>query len=183
MLWMCLLFAPGADDPTSDLLVAIVEDLLALARLEEPETSRTLKREDAAMAELLATVAAESEHAAGDRRIRLVVDAPPDVVAPVNRHLIEQAVSNLVSNVPATMLLLPSATHPLAGPILALSSTLAGNLIIVGSIANIIVVDQAERVGVRITWREHAAIGVPVTLATLAICAAWLWVLAAAMPQ
>ena len=31
--------------------------------------------------------------------------------------------SNLVSNVPAVMLLLPAATHPQAGPILALAST------------------------------------------------------------
>ena len=59
--------------------------------------------------------------------------------------------SNLVSNVPATMLLLPAAHHPLAGPILALSSTLAGNLIVVGSIANIIVIDQAARLGIRIS--------------------------------
>src|SRR5687768_3386276 len=43
--------------------------------------------------------------------------------------------SNAVSNVPAVMLLLPVATHPLAGPLLALVSTLAGNLLIVGSIA------------------------------------------------
>ncbi|MCG3199058.1 MAG: putative transporter [bacterium] len=83
--------------------------------------------------------------------------------------------SNLVSNVPATMLLLPAATHPLAGPILALSSTLAGNLFIVGSIANIIVVDQAARMGVRIGWREHARVGAPVTALTLAIAAGWLW--------
>ena len=83
-------------------------------------------------------------------------------------------VSNLVSNVPAVMLLLPHASHPLAGPILALSSTLAGNLLIVGSIANIIVVDQAAALGVRIGWREHARVGVPVTLATLAVAAAWL---------
>ncbi|MDD4857077.1 MAG: anion transporter [Candidatus Krumholzibacteria bacterium] len=82
--------------------------------------------------------------------------------------------SNLVSNVPAVMLLLPSASHPLAGPILALSSTLAGNLFIVGSIANIIVVDQAGRLGVAISWREHAKIGVPVTVITLAIAAGWL---------
>ena len=82
--------------------------------------------------------------------------------------------SNLVSNVPAVMLLLPEATHPLAGPILALSSTLAGNLILVGSIANLIVVDQAAPLGVTITWREHARVGVPVTLATLALAAAWL---------
>jgi Na+/H+ antiporter NhaD/arsenite permease-like protein len=87
--------------------------------------------------------------------------------------------SNLVSNVPAVMLLLPAAKHPSAGPILALSSTLAGNLFIVGSIANIIVVDQAARLGVRISWRQHARIGVPVTLLTLAIAASWLWLLAA----
>lgn len=83
--------------------------------------------------------------------------------------------SNLVSNVPATMLLLPLATHPLAGPILGLSSTLAGNLIIVGSIANIIVVDQAGRLGVKIGWLDHARAGVPVTLLTLAVAAGWLW--------
>jgi Na+/H+ antiporter NhaD/arsenite permease-like protein len=83
--------------------------------------------------------------------------------------------SNLVSNVPAVMLLLPAATHPLAGPTLALASTLAGNLFIVGSIANIIVVDQAARMGVTIDWRTHARVGVPVTLGTLAVAAAWLW--------
>ncbi|HNQ24588.1 MAG TPA: anion transporter [Phycisphaerae bacterium] len=82
--------------------------------------------------------------------------------------------SNMVSNVPAVMLLLPAATHPLAGAVLALSSTLAGNLIIVGSIANIIVVDQAQRLGVHISWREHARVGVPVTVVTLLIAAAWL---------
>jgi Na+/H+ antiporter NhaD/arsenite permease-like protein len=85
--------------------------------------------------------------------------------------------SNLVSNVPATMLLLPLATHPLAGPILALSSTLAGNLLVVGSIANIIVVDQAARFGIRIGWRDHARVGIPVTLLTLAIAAVWLYCL------
>lgn len=82
--------------------------------------------------------------------------------------------SNLVSNVPAVMLLLPVANHPMAGPILALSSTLAGNLLIVGSIANIIVVEQAGRQGVVIGWREHARCGIPVTLLTLAAAGVWL---------
>ena len=86
------------------------------------------------------------------------------------------ALSNLVSNVPAVMLLLPFAQHPQAGPILALASTLAGNLLLVGSIANIIVVEQAARLGVRIGWREHARVGVPVTVITLALAAGWLWV-------
>jgi len=81
--------------------------------------------------------------------------------------------SNIVSNVPAVMLLLPVATHELAGPLLALVSTLAGNLLIVGSIANIIVVDAAARYGVRIHWRTHARVGIPATFATLAITALW----------
>jgi Na+/H+ antiporter NhaD/arsenite permease-like protein len=91
--------------------------------------------------------------------------------------------SNLVSNVPAVMLLLPAvglsgadgglAAHD-AGLVLALVSTLAGNLLIVGSIANIIVVDAARRQGVVIDWRRHARTGVPVTLATLAVAGLWL---------
>ena len=93
--------------------------------------------------------------------------------------VVTAALSNIVSNVPAVMLLLPAAApHPHAGALLGLASTLAGNLLIVGSIANIIVVDQAGRQGVTITWREHARIGVPVTLATLGIAALWLWLAA-----
>lgn len=53
----------------------------------------------------------------------------------------------------------------------ALASTLAGNLLIVGSIANIIVVSSATRRGMHVDWRRYARIGVPVTAATLAICA------------
>ena len=83
--------------------------------------------------------------------------------------------SNLVSNVPATMLLLPVASHPLSGPILALATTLAGNLLIVGSIANIIVVDQAGRLNIKIAWLEHARVGVPVTILSLVFTAGWLW--------
>jgi Na+/H+ antiporter NhaD/arsenite permease-like protein len=85
--------------------------------------------------------------------------------------------SNLVSNVPAVMLLLPvveGQPPQAAGLTLALVSTLAGNLLIVGSIANIIVVDAARRHGVHIDWKRHARTGVPVTLATLALAAAWL---------
>ena len=81
--------------------------------------------------------------------------------------------SNVVSNVPAVMLLLPAATEPFSGPLLALVSTLAGNLLIVGSIANIIVVDAARRQGIVIDWRRHLRTGLPVTAVTLAITAAW----------
>jgi Na+/H+ antiporter NhaD/arsenite permease-like protein len=73
------------------------------------------------------------------------------------------------------MLLLPVAEHALAGPTLALVSTLSGNLLVVGSIANIIVVAAVARRGIHIDWKRHARTGVPVTLATLAICAVSLW--------
>jgi Na+/H+ antiporter NhaD/arsenite permease-like protein len=83
--------------------------------------------------------------------------------------------SNLVSNVPAVMLLLPASSGPQAGAVLALASTFAGNLLIVGSIANIIVVEEGRQQGVIIDWRSHVRSGAPVTLATLAVAAAWLW--------
>ncbi len=83
--------------------------------------------------------------------------------------------SNAVSNVPAVMLLLPSATAPDAGALLALVSTLAGNLLIVGSIANIIVVDAARKRGITIDWARHARTGVPVTVGSLALVGLWSW--------
>jgi Na+/H+ antiporter NhaD/arsenite permease-like protein len=85
------------------------------------------------------------------------------------------ALSNLVSNVPAVMLLLPHLKGFETGATLALVSTFAGNLLLVGSIANLIVVDLAKKDGVVIDWRIHARLGVPVTLLTLAVvwlCAA-----------
>lgn len=89
--------------------------------------------------------------------------------------VLSSVLSNLVSNVPAVMLLLPFAEHPMAGAVLAMSSTFAGNLIIVGSIANIIVIDHADRQGIRIDWKRHARTGIPVTLISLAFAAFWLW--------
>lgn len=96
-----------------------------------------------------------------------------DLGQPVLLFLAAAGLSNLVSNVPAVMLLLPSATHPAAGPILALASTLAGNLLVVGSIANVIVVEQASQLGVRISPRQHARVGVPVSLITLLLALGW----------
>ncbi len=84
--------------------------------------------------------------------------------------------SNVVSNVPAIMLLLPVAAHELAGPVLALASTLAGNLLVISSIANVIVVESAARDGIRIGWAEHARLGLPVGLLSLAVTAALLLV-------
>jgi Na+/H+ antiporter NhaD/arsenite permease-like protein len=86
---------------------------------------------------------------------------------------ISALLSNLVSNVPAVMLLLPHL-GPDAGVTLALASTFAGNLLLVGSIANLIVADLARQHGVQIRWRTHAQVGIPVTLGSLAVLMVWL---------
>jgi len=106
--------------------------------------------------------------------VRALAGAGVDTARPAVLFPVAAALSNVVSNVPAVMLLLPQATRPLAAPTLALASTLAGNLVVVGSIANIIVISQAARLGVEIGWRRHARVGVPVTVLTLGIAAAWL---------
>jgi Na+/H+ antiporter NhaD/arsenite permease-like protein len=84
--------------------------------------------------------------------------------------------SNLVSNVPATMLLtrfLEQSNH-LPWYVLALSSTFAGNLILIGSIANLIIVEQAKQYGIRIGFVEHARVGIPVTLFSLTVLFLWI---------
>ncbi len=90
--------------------------------------------------------------------------------------VVSVVLSNLVSNVPAVMLLLPHlGAHPQeAGMLLALVSTLAGNLLLVGSIANLIVVDLAAKQGVAIDWRQHLRLAGPAALGSLAITVAWL---------
>ena len=89
---------------------------------------------------------------------------------------IAAVLSNLVSNVPATMLLLPylDGAEPRTWYVLALASTYAGNLVTIGSIANLIVLEQGRGAGVEVGFAEHARAGVPITLASFAILAAWI---------
>src|SRR5438477_427130 len=79
--------------------------------------------------------------------------------------------SNLVSNVPAVLLVKPlvaSFAEPRrAWLVLAMASTLAGNLTILGSVANLIVVETARAARVEIGFVEYAKVGVPLTLVTL----------------
>ncbi len=83
--------------------------------------------------------------------------------------------SNFFSNVPAAMLLISflDPAEPVQWYTLAVSSTFAGNLFLLGSIANLIVVEQAAIHGIRISFLRHAAAGVPVTLVSLLIL--WIW--------
>ncbi|HEV7671196.1 MAG TPA: SLC13 family permease [Thermoanaerobaculia bacterium] len=98
-----------------------------------------------------------------------VIQAGADLTHPAVLVPVVAVLSNLVGNVPAVMLLLPFVGQGArVGHALALASTFAGNAILIGSIANLIVAEQASRLGIRFGFREHARIGLPVTLAALA---------------
>lgn len=86
--------------------------------------------------------------------------------------------SNIVSNVPAVMILSPFIQH-MGNPeqywiLTAMSSTFAGNLTILGSVANIIVVEMARKNGIYISFMEFFKSGVIVTLFTVLIGTLWL---------
>jgi Na+/H+ antiporter NhaD/arsenite permease-like protein len=111
----------------------------------------------------------------------------PDVVWEVGAlHLTSMPVlagvtavlSNLVSNVPAVLLLKPFVmalpNQGTAWLVMAMASTLAGNFTVLGSIANLIVVEQAARRGVRIGFRDYFRVGAPLTVLTIIIGTVWL---------
>jgi len=94
--------------------------------------------------------------------------------------LVIAGLCNIVNNVPAVMLvksLVPQFANPhTAWLALAMASTLAGNLTLTGSVANLIVVETAKP-AVWISYRDYLRVGVPITLLTLAVGWAWLsWV-------
>jgi Na+/H+ antiporter NhaD/arsenite permease-like protein len=88
------------------------------------------------------------------------------------------ALSNLVSNVPAVLLFKPLIEvipqREQAWLALAMSSTLAGNLTLLGSVANLIVVESARRSGANISFFEYLKVGIPLTVLTTALGIAWL---------
>jgi Na+/H+ antiporter NhaD/arsenite permease-like protein len=109
----------------------------------------------------------------------------PDILASVGRFNLADswvlsgvtaALSNLVSNVPAVLVLKPFvAAMPdsnNAWLVVAMSSTLAGNLTLVGSIANLIVAERARRSGVILSFLDYLKVGLPLTLLSVAL-GAW----------
>jgi len=107
-----------------------------------------------------------------------------DVLAPIGLDtiagltVVTTVVGNVISNVPAVMLLsrlVPQLPDPGTSWLtLAMASTLSGNLTLVGSIANLIVLERARKQGVEISFWQYCRVGVPVTLATLLFGAFWL---------
>jgi Na+/H+ antiporter NhaD/arsenite permease-like protein len=111
----------------------------------------------------------------------------PEIIAAVGRlHLdrlpilsgITAVLSNIVSNVPAVLVLKPFVTHlqnqQHAWLTVAMASTLAGNFTIVGSVANLIVVQRARAQHVEIGFGTYFKVGAPLTILTIAVGVLWL---------
>ncbi|GAB4343796.1 MAG: anion transporter [Calditrichia bacterium] len=81
--------------------------------------------------------------------------------------------SNLISNVPAVLLLRPLVAAlekpEYAWLILSMATTFAGNLTLLGSVANLIVAELAGRAGVELSFREYLKAGVPITILSIAV--------------
>jgi Na+/H+ antiporter NhaD/arsenite permease-like protein len=98
-----------------------------------------------------------------------------NLASPAMIYVVTAVLSDVVSNVPSIMLLLPFAQDPSLGPVMAVASGLSSNLIVIGSLASIIVVDEAGRAGLRISFWDFARTGIPVTLSSMIFAAGWLW--------
>ena len=112
----------------------------------------------------------------------------PDLLTAASRlHLdrvpvlsvVTAVLSNLVSNVPAVLVMKPFIDalrdQDTAWLVVAMASTLAGNFTVVGSIANLIVVQRAAARGVVIGFGEYFKVGAPLTVLTIAAGTLWLW--------
>ena len=101
-----------------------------------------------------------------------------DLDQPLTVFAVICVLSNLVGNNPAVMLLIPylggSGDREALGAALALGTGFSSNMIIFGSLAGIIVVEQAKAKGVTISFREFARAGVPVALVCMATAAVWI---------
>ena len=84
--------------------------------------------------------------------------------------------SNLIGNVPWVIFLLQIWPFPPSGALyaLALLSSLSGSLLLWGSVANLIVVERAQAMGVNLSYAEYARAGVPFTLLSLLFAVIWL---------
>ncbi len=85
------------------------------------------------------------------------------------------ALSNLINNSAAVMLLLKviDLSHPVTAYLLAVANSFGGSLIVLGSVSNIIVVQQAQQLGVTIRFRDFSRLSVPVTLVALGGLLVW----------
>lgn len=113
----------------------------------------------------------------GTQKLNLLQSFTAWINQPTGLLAVTAILSNLISNVPAVLLLrsLVPQENSQSWLLLAAGSTLAGNLTLFGSVANLIVVEAAAKLGYKLTFWQHLRFGLPLTAITLLI--AYLWIL------
>ena len=116
----------------------------------------------------------------GDRVVQWLAGSGFNLDTPANLVLTTAVLSNLINNAAAVMLLLKVVplSQPVMAYILALANSFGGSLIIIGSVSNIIVVQQAREMGITVSFGDFARLGIPVTLAALAGLILWVTLMA-----
>ncbi|HEV2329619.1 MAG TPA: SLC13 family permease [Verrucomicrobiae bacterium] len=111
----------------------------------------------------------------GDKAVHLLAQHGFNLNAPGNLLLTTTVLSNAIGNSAAVMLLLKvvNLAQPIIPYVLALANSFGGGAFIVGSVSNIIVVQQAREMGIKIGFWDFARLGIPVTLTALAALFAW----------
>jgi Na+/H+ antiporter NhaD/arsenite permease-like protein len=116
----------------------------------------------------------------GDQAVQWLAGSGFNLNAPHNLVLTTAVLSNLINNAAAVIFLLKviPLSEPVMAYILALANSFGGSLIIIGSVSNIIVVQQAREMGISISFWDFARLGIPVTLAALAGLIVWVALMA-----
>jgi Na+/H+ antiporter NhaD/arsenite permease-like protein len=114
----------------------------------------------------------------GDEAVRWLAQVGFHLNAPPALILATTALSNTINNSAAVMLLLKvlNLSHPATAYLLALANSFGGSLIVIGSVSNIIVVQQAQQLGIIIRFGDFARLSIPVTLAALAGLLLWVMI-------
>lgn len=160
------------------LTAALAAALLLISRRQDPD--RVFQEIDWSLLVFfcgLFVVTGAIEHSGLGPRLFAVLQPLADH-GPAALSGVSVVLSNLVSNVPAVMLFRPViptlADPPTAWLTLAMATTLAGNLTLLGSVANLIVAEIAKKHGVHLSFTEYLKAGTPIALLSLVLGIGWL---------
>ena len=111
----------------------------------------------------------------GDHAVQWLAHGGINLNTPHTLILATTVLTNLINNSAAVMLLLKviDLSHPTTAYILAMANSFGGSLIVIGSVSNIIVVQQAQQLGVTIGFRDFIRLSIPVTVAALGGLLLW----------
>lgn len=111
----------------------------------------------------------------GAQAVQWLAHTGCDLNHPATLTVVTAVLASLINNAPTVMLLLKvvNLSTPALGYVLALGNSFAGNALVIGSVANLIMIQEARQLGIRISFWDFTRLGLPVTLAALGGLLVW----------